>query len=262
MRMRFQTLASGSKGNATLIACDDGVRSRYLLLDCGLPQRRLHRQLQAAGIEAQQLDAIFISHEHDDHIGCAHALAMRYQIPIYMSCGTYSALRNGCDIDFGKLLHLVRDGDILDLAGMQVQPFTIPHDAREPLQLRCSNGARTLAIATDVGHASSHVLQHLHHCHAIVLEANHDSELLAQSHYPNFLKQRIAGQYGHLNNAQAADVLAHIAHPQLGCVVAAHLSESNNRPELAQAALAQALGRNTDEIIAAPATHSSAWLAV
>lgn len=262
MSIHFQTLTSGSKGNATLIACNDGLHTRYLLLDCGLPQRRLHIQLEAAGIEATQLDALFISHEHDDHIGCAHSLALRYRIPIYMSGGTHNALKSTSKVDFGDLLHLVRDGDNLTLAGMQIQPFTVPHDAFEPLQLRCSDGARTLAIATDLGHASAHVLQHLKNCHALILEANHDPDMLAASSYPEFLKRRIAGQHGHLSNAQAAEVLTHIDHPNLGCVVAAHLSESNNCPELAQKALAHALNRAPHEVVAAQAAAASAWLTV
>ncbi len=262
MSLQFQTLTSGSKGNATLIACNDGLKTRHLLLDCGITHSHLKTKLQASGIEIEQLDAIFISHEHDDHIGCAHALALNYRIPVYMSCGTHNALKASKNIDFGELLNLVRDSDNLELAGMQVHPFTVPHDAREPLQLRCSDGNRTLAIATDLGHATSHVLQHLKDCNALILEANHDVDMLAASNYPEFLKKRIAGQYGHLNNAQAAEVLTHVAHQNLSLVVAAHLSENNNRPELAKNSLAQALKREPSEILIAQSATASSWLQV
>lgn len=259
MSLRFKILTSGSKGNATLIACDQGLRTHYLLLDCGLPQRRLCAYLQAAGIKASQLDAIFITHEHDDHIGCAHAFALRYHIPIYMSSGTHTALNTP---ELGNLLHFVRDGDLLDIAGMEIQPFTVPHDAREPLQLRCSNGNRILAIATDLGYASNHVLQHLKGCHALILEANHDPDMLEESSYPDFLKRRIAGAYGHLSNVQAAHALKQIHHAGLGYIVAAHLSASNNCPELAQKTLAQAIGYSPTDILVAQVTSPSAWLSV
>ncbi|MDO5652814.1 MAG: MBL fold metallo-hydrolase [Brachymonas sp.] len=259
MSLRFKNLGSGSTGNATLIASFDGVRHRYLLVDCGMPLRRLTARLQQAGVEPDQLQAVFITHEHDDHIGCAEQLVLRYRIPALMSRGTYMALGQP---DWNGLYQPVRDGDVLDVAGMQLQPFTVPHDAREPLQLRCTDGDRVLGIATDLGHATPHVIRHLQHCHALVLESNHDPDMLAASTYPAFLKRRVAGQEGHLSNGAAAELLATLQHGALGHVVAAHLSLQNNRPELAAQSLAAALARQPDELAVACAKEGCAWLTV
>ena len=176
-----------------------------------------------------------------------------------MSHGTHTAM--GAP-DLQGLLRLAQDGDPIELQDLQVSPFTVPHDAREPLQLRCSDGAAHLGIATDLGHATSHIAQHLSGCHALLLECNHDPDLLAASRYPAFLKKRVGGQLGHLSNAAAAALAGALNHTGLRHVVAAHLSEQNNLPALASAALAMALGRAVGDIGVAHAVHGTAWLEV
>lgn len=259
MSMRFKSLGSGSAGNATLIEVGDGLRRRWLLIDCGLPLRQLTARLQQAGVEPEQLAAVFITHEHLDHTVCAQQLVLRHRIPVWMSRGTHVGM--GAP-DWQGLLHYARDGDTLDLGGLQLQPFTVPHDAREPLQLRCSDGDRVLGIATDLGHATAHVLASLQQCHALLIESNHDPELLAASRYPDFLKRRVAGELGHLSNAAAAALAASLNHSGLGHVLAGHLSERNNRPELAAAALAPALNRGLADVQLANAENGSDWLSV
>ena len=259
MSLRFRSLGSGSAGNATLVEIDDGLRRRHLLIDCGMPQRRLASRLQQAGVEPADLAAIFVTHEHADHTGCVLPLALRHRIAVWMSRGTHAAM--GAP-DFNGLLHWARDGDVLELAGMQIEPFTVPHDAREPLQLRCSDGDRVLGVATDLGHASPHVVARLQQCHALLLESNHDPGMLAASRYPDFLKRRVAGDLGHLSNAAAAALAALLDHARLGHVLAGHLSERNNRPDLVAATLALALGRQADEVLLADAGHGSGWLCV
>lgn len=162
----------------------------------------------------------------------------------------------------GPLLHLVRDGDSINLGAFEARPFTVPHDAREPLQLRCSNGAHHLGIATDLGHATSHVLEQLSGCHALLLESNHDPELLSRSAYPPFLQRRISGPYGHLSNRAAADILGRLRHDTLGQVVAAHLSERNNHPDLVKALFADAAGQADEDIVVADPITGTEWLAV
>ncbi len=232
--LRFKNLGSGSTGNATLVQAS-GIRSARLLVDCGLGLKQLALRLaEADSTQAAMVDAIFITHEHSDHIGCARQFAQRHRIPVWMSRGTYEALGSP---DFDGLLHIAADGQAIDLGELQITPFTVPHDAREPLQLTCTDGNAKVGVLTDLGHATAHVLKHLAGCHALLLECNHDSDLLAQSSYPAFLKKRVGGPYGHLSNAAAAAISEELAHAGLKHVVAAHLSAQNNNPSLALAAL-------------------------
>ena len=255
--IRFKSLGSGSTGNATVIqARGDGAPS-HLLVDCGLGIRELDKRLGAAGMLAEQIDAIFITHEHADHIGCARSLAVRERIPVYMSAGTWAALGQP---DFGGHLRLAADGVEFSVGGLQVRPFTVPHDAREPLQLSCTDGAVRLGVLTDLGHASLHVEQELAGCATLLLECNHDEAMLRDGPYPWFLKKRVGGDWGHLaNSAAAALAQALLAAGKLRQVMAAHLSEQNNKPELAQAALEQALG-SAAEIHIADGASGSGWL--
>jgi phosphoribosyl 1,2-cyclic phosphodiesterase len=257
--LRFKNLGSGSTGNATVVEGRSGTQVRRLLIDCGLGIRQLQARLAQAQLQIEDLDAVFITHEHSDHIGCAQTVATRYRIPVWMSQGTHEAL--GAP-DFDGMLHVAHDMDGIDLGAFQALPFTVPHDAREPLQLRCSDGASHLAVLTDLGHASEHVLQQLQGCQALMIEANHDPDLLQASRYPLFLKRRVGGPYGHLANLATADILKAVRHPGLRCVVAAHLSAQNNAPLLAQQALAPALGWPEEEITVASPTAGTGWIAV
>jgi phosphoribosyl 1,2-cyclic phosphodiesterase len=255
--LRFKSLGSGSTGNATLVEAT-GLRPRRLLVDCGLGIRQLSVRLAEAGLAEGDIDAIFITHEHSDHIGCARQFARRHRVPVWMSRGTQEGI--GLP-DFDGLLNTARDGEAIDLGELQLMPFTVPHDAREPLQLTCTDGASKLGVLTDLGHATAHLLAHLAHCDALLLECNHDSELLAQSVYPPFLKRRVGGMYGHLSNAAAGEIARSVAHGGLRQLVAAHLSQQNNRPELARQAMLEALGSAT-EIMVADAGAGTHWLDV
>lgn len=257
--LRFCSLGSGSSGNATVVEGTSGATSQRLLVDCGFGLRQLAKRLARAGLACSDIHAVFVTHEHSDHIGCAAAFAQQHQIPVWMSQGTHAAIGSPA---LGSLLHLVRDGDSIDLGAFEARPFTVPHDAREPLQLRCSDGQSHFGMATDLGHASAHVLKQLAGCHALLLEANHDTDLLAQSAYPAFLKQRVGGDWGHLSNVQANGMLAALAHRQLTRVVAAHLSERNNRPELVRALFAQTLGWGPRDILVAEPGLGTSWVTV
>jgi len=255
--LRFKSLGSGSTGNATLIEVA-GQRPVRLLVDCGLGLKQLSVRLAQAGLADGDIDALFITHEHSDHIGCARQFARRYRVPVWMSRGTYEGIGSP---DFDGLLNTARDGESIDLGDLQIMPFTVPHDAREPLQLTCTDGAAKLGILTDLGHATTHLLAHLAHCDALLLESNHDSELLAQSTYPPFLKRRVGGMYGHLSNIAAGAIARSLLHGGLKHLVAAHLSVQNNRPELARQALSDGLG-STTELVIADAGSGTPWLAI
>ncbi len=257
--LRFKNLGSGSAGNATLVEARDGLQVSRLLIDCGLRVPELRRRLQAIDLQLSDLQGLFVTHEHSDHVGHARRFAQETGLPLWMSEGT----RLACQADEWKLapdqLRVARDSVTIDLGALELSPFTVPHDAREPLQLRCSDGDRSLGVLTDLGHASSHVIQSLRGCHALLLEANHDRDMLSRSSYPAFLRKRIAGPLGHLSNDDAAALLQAVCHPALSCVVAAHLSERNNSPALAQAAFSDVLGCSADAIPVADPETGSDW---
>lgn len=261
--LRFRNLGSGSTGNATLVEAR-GLKARRVLIDCGLGLRQLVTRMGEAGLTddpGREIDAIFITHEHSDHIGCAKQFSLKHRIPLWMSRGTYQGMG---EPDLEDLLRIAVDGHAIDLGELQLTPFTVPHDAREPLQLRCSDGASHLGVLTDLGHATEHVLANLANCQALLLEFNHDEALLAQSSYPPFLKRRVGGRYGHLSNTAAAAIVNALSHERLGLVVAAHLSQQNNRPDLAQQAMtascAPLWGR--PEWAVADALTGTGWLQV
>lgn len=257
--LRFRSLASGSTGNATLVEASSGSVTSRLLIDCGLGLRELDRRLSQASCSAADLDAIFVTHEHGDHIGCAVALARREGLPLWMSHGTYLAIGAPTPESW---LHIAADSQPISCGELEIRPFTVPHDAREPLQLVCTDGARRLGVLTDLGHATSHVLEQIAGCDALMLESNHDVALLEAGRYPPFLKRRVGGLWGHLSNASASNIARTVSHEGLRHVVAAHLSEQNNRPDLARAALADGLGCSPGEIHVASATGMPDWLQI
>jgi phosphoribosyl 1,2-cyclic phosphodiesterase len=257
--LRFKSLGSGSAGNGTLIESHNGAHTTRVLVDCGFGVRQLDQRLALAGIPAGHIDAIFITHEHGDHVGCAPQWALQHRIPVWMSQGTYAAI-GAPELD--GLLQVARDMETIELGGLQLHPFTVPHDAREPLQLRCTHGEAQLGILTDLGHATPHVLEQLMGCQAMLLECNHDPDLLAASRYPTFLKKRVGGMYGHLANQAAAEIAHSLQQGGLRQVVAAHLSEKNNHPSLALAALAQIPGGETLQLGVANAAQGSDWITV
>lgn len=237
--MRFASLGSGSKGNCLVVE----VGKSRLLLDCGLSPRETTRRLARLGLAPADLAAIIVTHEHDDHIGGAFAFALQHALPIWLTHGTLrAAVDAGKSGDSAALrVNLVDSKSAFEIGDIQVRPFTVPHDAREPVQYVLSDGVARLGVLTDIGTITAHVEAALSGCDALVLECNHDLDLLQDSSYPGWLKERIAGPFGHLDNGQAHSLLARIDQSRLQHVIGAHLSEQNNRPALARSALAQAM---------------------
>jgi phosphoribosyl 1,2-cyclic phosphodiesterase len=255
--VRFASLGSGSEGNALVVEAGSGARPTRLLLDCGFSAKEVERRLARAGLEAAGLDAILVTHEHSDHIGSALTLARRWSIPLYMSWGTARAV--GAD-EAGVDLHVLWGDETVEIGALGVLPYTVPHDAREPLQFVFSDGASRLGVLTDVGESTPHIGTVLGGCDALVLECNHDVAMLAASRYPPSLKARIGGSHGHLNNEAAAGILAGLDRSKLRHLIAAHLSQQNNTPEFARAAMAGVLGNAPTEIGIASQDEGFDWL--
>lgn len=236
--MRFASLASGSAGNC-LVAEADGTT---LLVDCGLALTETERRLQRLGLEPSQVSGILITHEHGDHACGAFEFAAAHRVTVYLTHGTLAALKAEGKVLDGVPLCIVNGRQAFFIDALQLVPFTVPHDAREPIQYVVSDGAAKLGVLTDVGISTPHVERMLGGLDALVLECNYDADLLWAGGYPRWLKERIAGPFGHLENRESERILAAIDRSKLKHVIGAHLSQANNRPELARAALARAMG--------------------
>lgn len=250
--IRFASLGSGSEGNALLVECG---RSR-LLLDCGFGIAETVRRLRRLDVEPDALDAVLVTHEHSDHVGGAARFARRHDLPVYLSYGTWQA--SGDPAVWGEVV-IIDSHSPFAVGDIEVQPFPVPHDAREPTQFTFSDGASRLGVLTDAGMSTPHIEQMLSGADSLVLECNHDAGMLRDSAYPDSLKARIAGRLGHLENAQAAQILGAIDRARLQHVVAAHLSQKNNSPQLAAAALSAVLDCSADWIGIASQDEGFAW---
>jgi phosphoribosyl 1,2-cyclic phosphodiesterase len=240
--MRFASLGSGSEGNALVVECG----KTRVLLDCGFGPRELRLRLARLNLVPENLDAVLITHEHNDHIGGAPAVTRRFGLPVRLSYGTLCGATRG--FAEGTDVGVIDSHQPFAIGDLEIRPFPVPHDAREPTHFVFSDGAHRLGVLTDAGSVTPHMLEMLSALDALVLECNHDSDMLANGRYPQPLKTRIAGRLGHLSNTIAAELLAGVAGDRLQHIVAAHLSRENNTPELAQCALAGALGCADDWI--------------
>lgn len=231
--MRFSYLGSGSRGNAALIQAG----ATTLMVDCGFSLAESERRLARLGVAPQALTAIVVTHEHGDHLNGVARLARKYRIPVWMTQGTRAVWRDS-EV---PVLRVCSAHAAFTLGDIEVCPYPVPHDAREPCQYVFSDGRRRVGVLSDAGHVTPHMRTSLAGCHALLLECNHDSEMLANGPYTASLKQRVGGPLGHLSNAQAAGLLSEIELGQLQHLVLTHLSEKNNTPGLARAAVAAAM---------------------
>ena len=234
--MRFASLGSGSRGNATLVQSD----TTTILVDCGFSLKETLSRLQRLQVTPERLDAILVTHEHTDHCSGVGRLSRRFDIPVYMSRGTHASGR----CDDVSLLEYFHSEAPFEIGDIRVEPIAVPHDAREPCQFVLCHGALRLGILTDLGSITSAVVAHYRDCGALLLECNHDTGMLWEGPYPPSLKKRVGGDWGHLNNEQAAQLLLEIGTSGLQHLVVAHISEKNNSIELVQSAL--------DEVLSAP----------
>ena len=250
--MRFTSLGSGSTGNALVV---EGGGTR-VMMDCGFAASETRMRLERVGLAPSDIAGIVVTHEHDDHLGGVARFARKHAIPVYLTRGTGQWLPE----DFpAVLVHYIDSHTAFAVDGLQVEPFPVPHDAREPVQYAFSDGASRLGVVTDLGCITQHVVEKLSGCHALVIECNHDIDMLMGGPYPVSLKQRVAGRFGHLDNAGARHLVECLERGSLRHLIAAHLSQQNNTPALARKALAAAVGCEEDWIGVATADDGFAW---
>ena len=251
--MRFASLGSGSEGNGLLVE----VAATRILADCGFSLGDTVARLARCGVAPESINAILITHEHNDHVGGVARLARKYKIPVWATHGTLQAS--------GQAFEKVGAVSIFDchqrfsIGDIEVEPYTVPHDAREPSQFVFGDGVHRLGLLTDAGALTAHMESVLSGLDAFVLECNHDLDMLWGSAYPQRLKERIAGNFGHLDNSTAGRLLTLIDCSRLQHLVAAHLSKQNNTAELACAALSQALNCEREWVGVATQDDGFAW---
>jgi phosphoribosyl 1,2-cyclic phosphodiesterase len=236
--MRFAVLGSGSRGNATLVECQD-IR---ILLDCGFALRETEHRLRQIDIGADSIAAIVVTHEHGDHVAGVVRLAAKYGLEVWCSPGTWKGIGNGA----GKTTYAAQTprvrlfsshGRGFRIGGLSLRPIPVPHDAREPCQFVIEGAGRRLGVLTDAGTVTARMCDALKECDSLMLEANHDPRMLHEGPYPPSLRQRVGGPFGHLSNLQAAELLDAIHHRHLKRVLLSHISAQNNHPTLALAAV-------------------------
>ena len=231
--MEFCTIASGSSGNCTFI----GTQHENLLVDAGISGKRIEEGLAKAGRKGNELDAILLTHEHIDHIRSIGVLVRKFAVPVYATEGTIRELFNVSSM--GKmdpsLFHTIRADEAFTIGETKIEPFRIMHDAAEPVGYRLENGGSRMAVATDMGCYNDYIVDHLKDLDGMVIEANHDINMLQVGPYPYPLKIRIMGENGHLSNLHCGRLLCEILHEHLRQIVLGHLSKENNYEALAYA---------------------------
>ena len=229
--MRLCSIASGSSGNCIYV----GSEEAHVLVDVGISGKNIEKGLNTLDLTGKDVDGILITHEHSDHIKGLGVISRKYGIPIYATGGTADAMLRMKSL--GKmpegLIHEIREDEPFEIKDLTVNPFTIPHDAAQPVGYRLECGEHSVGIATDLGKYNDYIVKNLENLDAVLLEANHDIRMLQVGKYPYYLKQRILGDRGHLPNENAGRLLCRILHDNLKAVFLGHLSRENNYEELA-----------------------------
>ena len=251
--MKFASLGSGSKGNATIIDAEHGC----LMVDCGFSIKETARRLERVGKSPQDISAILVTHEHSDHWKGVLPFASKFSIDVYATAGCYRAVN--VSPTTSKLLKVICSHSGFMINNVHVLPIPVPHDANEPVQYIFSYDQYRLGILTDVGNITPYIIEQYNNCTGLLVEANHDVELLQAGAYPKFLKDRVAGQWGHLNNHQTASLLSAIDQQPIQKLVIGHISESNNNSARVKQAIEDVFPRS-EKIIYANQNEGFDWV--
>lgn len=236
--LRVVVLGSGSGGNAVVVEAG-GVR---ILVDAGFSCREIERRMKLVGVDPKSIAAMVLTHEHEDHVRGAGRFALRHKVPVWATAGTLQGSELPPDVMAG--VERLESGRPVEIAGLQVEPFLIPHDAREPVGFVIQDGSgRRLGLVADLGCRSQLAWGRLTDLDLLILETNHDLDMLRSGPYPWPLKQRVAGRHGHLSNTDAAEGIPELLSERLRCIVLYHLSRTNNNPVLAAATVGETLDR-------------------
>jgi len=225
------SLGSGSRGNATLLEAGDSC----VMIDCGFTLKEVQRRAQQRQIDLKNLDAILVTHEHGDHASGVAVLARHYDIPVYLTHGTLATGR----VENCPNLRVFNGDTQFPIGAFTVRAVTVPHDAREPVQYCFEHDRQRAGVLTDLGSVTSHVRDAFDHCDLLLLEFNHDRQLLSEGPYPSSLKRRVGGDWGHLSNTQAGQLLGQLNLQRLQHLAIAHISEKNNSRDCVEAELRQ-----------------------
>jgi len=226
--MNFCSLGSGSSGNSYIIQSNRTL----IMIDSGFVLSELEARMSQKQIDPFDIKAIFLTHEHDDHSKSAFSFAEKYKKPIFLTHGTFKMCQKKIKKSYNLEINKFTPLDIIDLKDIKIHTIPVPHDAREPTQFKFEAEDKSLAIITDLGFGSNLLIKHIKEINALILESNHDTEMLSKSKYPKTLKDRILGNYGHLSNIQSLEILKKINLKNLQWLGAAHLSKENNTDEL------------------------------
>ena len=235
--MRFASLGSGSSGNSLVVEAS----ATRVLLDCGFGLREAIQRILRLGLQPEQLSGILVTHEHDDHAGGVFRLANKYRIPVWLTHGTFTMSQRYLPSQCNFRVNIIDSHETFSVGDLHVQPFPVPHDAREPVQFVFSDGQRRLGVLTDTGTSTPHIESMLNGCDGLILECNHDLDMLMNGPYAWPLKKRVSSRLGHLDNQTSASLLSRLDNCKLKHLLAAHLSAQNNAPHLARTALSTAL---------------------
>lgn len=229
--MRLVSIASGSSGNCIYI----GSETSHILVDAGISNKRIEQGLNEIGLKGSEIDGVVITHEHSDHVKGLGVLARRHGIPIYGTKETLEEIAGMSSLgEFSRdLLHPILPDAEFSVGDLEILPFSVDHDAANPVAYRVKCGQKQAAVATDMGHYDQYVIDHLQGLDALLLEANHDVNMLQTGPYPYYLKRRILGNHGHLSNENAGRLLNHLLHDHLKHILLGHLSKENNYEALA-----------------------------